>query len=357
MTSLVLRRLDAAVNQALVGLNGELVAVPGKGLALHDGSTAGGALIQSASAIAANILRNGSFIILQNGSSFSGAPSSGNVQHIADGWWIARGGTSVANCAVSRSYVTDVLEAYSALRLTVTSGDTADSFYALCQQIADSRLLGGRTVTLSGLGKASATRRIGVTVKQDFASATPVVETFGGNIELTTAWKPFELTFSIPKVDTAATFGSGHYTSLWFWLEAGSNYDPRTGGIGNQGGSFDFANLKLEVGARATPFGPISDIDERDAVQRYFEKTTETVFLSQQAVDNTATKLATGFVPYRVKKTKTPTITGLTFTNATAVAATSIGVQGFNATSSDPNQPTSVARVTGFTADAEYPPY
>lgn len=358
MTSLVLRRLDPEVNKAYVGLNGELVAVPGQGLALHNGATPGGAEIRAASAIAANILRNGNFIVQQRGSSWPAAPSSGNYQHIVDGWWINRGGTSVANCAVARTYTDTLLEAYSALRLTLTSGNTAASFYALCQQIADCRLLQGRTVTLSGIGRATTVKRIAITVRQEFNSATAPVETFGGNIELQATWAPFELTFTVPKVAADAVVNPGHYTSLWLWLEAGSNYDARTGGIGNQSASFDFANLKLEVGQRATPFGPISDADERAAVQRYYEVNTETVFLSQQAVEDIDTKLGTAYLQYREKKTKTPTITNVTFTNVASVSTTGIGTQGFNVTCPSPNAgTTTVARVTGFTADAEYPPF
>lgn len=361
MTSrLVLKRLSALENQSFTGINGEVVAVPGVGLALHDGGTPGGMVIQPRPQIAGssghNLIRNGNFIVAQNGNTWLGIPTAGDIHYIADGWFFHRGGGSTANAAVSRTYVDDEDEAYAALRVTTFSGGLASSFSVLCQQIADARLCAGRTVTVSYKAKATTPRRIAVMLRQDFNSATGVLETFAGNAELTTAWQHFSHTLTVPDTPSSYVFGTTHFTGLWFWLDAGSNYDGRTGGVGNTSGQFDITNVKLEISDAATPFGATSYQEELLKVMRYYEKNTETVYMSQAGYNDANTVKTTAYIPYRVPKIKVPAVSGLTSSFVTGPAASAIGTVGFNVLGTA-NDAVSLARVTGYTADAEILPY
>lgn len=361
MTSrLVLKRLSALENESFTGINGEVVALPGVGLALHDGGTPGGMLLQprpqAAGSSGNNLIRNGNFIVQQNGTEWLGIPTSGDIHYIADGWHFHRGGGSTANAATSRSYVDSEDDAYTALRVTTFSGGLASSYSILCQQIADARLCAGRTVTVSYKARATTPRRIAVVLRQDFDSVTGTLETFAGNAELTTDWQHFSHTFDVPDTPSSYTFGAEHFTGLWFWLDAGSNYDARTGGVGNTSGQFDLANVQMEISDAATPFGATSYWEELLRVQRYYEVNAELVYMAQGGYNDGGTVKTTAFVPYRVPKVKAPTISGLTTTYATSAVAAGIGTVGFNVLATS-NDLTSIARVTGFTADAEILPY
>lgn len=359
-TRFVLKKLSQSENAVLSGISGELIAVPGVGVALHDGGTPGGMMLrprlESVASSGANLIRNGNFIVAQNGGSWVGIPTVANIHYIADGWHFHRNGGSTANAAVSRSYVDSEGDAYAALRVTTFSGGLASSFSVLCQQIADARLCAGRTVTVSYKAKAGTSRRIAVILRQDFIGATGVIETFAGNAELTSDWQTFSHTFSVPDTLSSYTFGTGHYTGLWFWLDAGSDYDGRTGGVGNTSGQFDIANIKMEIGGAATPFGETSYYDELQRVQQYYEKSTETVYMSQAGLNDGNTVKAVAYIPYRVPKAKTPTISGLATSFISSPSSSAVGTVGFNVigTASDA---TNYARVTGYTADAEILPY
>lgn len=357
-TRFVLKRVSKEVNATFTGINGEVLAIPGSGIALHDGATLGGVLLEPRPLNAGrNLLRNGSFIVNQNGTSWLAIPSSGNIEYIADGWHFHRGGGTTANAATSRSFVDGQPDAYTALRVSTFSGGAPNSFAVLCQQIDDARLLGGKRVTVSFKAKASANRRIALTVRRDFRGGVSD-EIFIGNFEIGVAWKSYSQTFDVPNTVAATVFTAGHFTGLWFWLEAGGDFDARTGGIGVHSGSFDVTNIKMEIGDRATPFGEISGGDELLKVQQYFEKSTETVFMSQGGYNDADTVKTVAYIPFRVPKVKAPAISAGSITADFAASPTvfDIGARGFNvlATASDVS---SIARVTGYTADAEILPY
>jgi hypothetical protein len=357
---LVLKRLSELENDALIGINGELIAVPGVGLALHDGGTPGGIMLEPPPQVAGsaghNLIRNGNFIVQQNGYEWLGIPTSGDIHYIADGWHFHRGGGSTANVAISRTYTESEEDAYTALRVNTFSGGLASSYSILCQQIADARLCIGRTVTVSYKARATNPRRIAVVLRQDFDSATGTLETFAGNAELTTDWQYFTHTFRVPDTPGSYTYGAASFTGLWFWLDAGSNYDDRTGGVGNTSGQFDITNVKMEISSIATPFGATSYWDELLRVQQYFEKNTETVYMAQGGYNDGATVKTVAYIPYRVPKVKTPSISGITSSYVTSPVASGIGTIGFNVLGTA-NDVTSIARITGFTADAEILPY
>lgn len=356
-TKLILRRKSEVENSTFVGYNSEVIAVSGKGIALHDGGTPGGMLLEPRiqNSLGTNFIRNGNFIVSQNGVMWLGVGGSGYA-YIADGWYFVAGGESTANCAVSRTYTDGEDDAYSALRITNFSGGLNNSFSVLSQQIDDVRLLAGRKVTVSFKAKASTPRRVAIVIRQDFKGEVGVEETFAGNAEITTSWQYYTFTVTIPPILSTTVISSGNFTGLWIWLEAGSNYDPRTGGIGITSGSFDITNIKIEIGNAATSFGATQLATELRKVQEYYEKHITTQYMSMWAVNDAASVAATTFMNFLVPKIKPPTISGLTTNFLSNAASSVINEGGFNVIGT-PNSAVSVARVLGYTANAEIPPY
>ena len=68
------------------------------------------------------------------------------------------------------------------------------------------------------------------------------------------------------------TFGTNNndYFRLAFWLDAGSDYDSRTNTLGNQSGTFDFAQVQVEVGSSATEFEGKTYGETIEQCQRYY---------------------------------------------------------------------------------------
>ena len=356
MTRLIPRKVSAAENATTVGFNGEVLGIPGTGIAIHDGITPGGVVLQDRPGTPAeNLVRNGNFIVAQNGTSWLSIPTSGSFEYIADGWYFHRGGNSTANAATSRSIAADLPDAYTALRITTTSGGLASSFSVLSQQIANVQLVAGKTVTVSFWAKTTSTRRIAVSIRQDYDSAKGSVETFAGNASLTTNWSRYSFTVNVPASVPADVVGINSFTGLWIWLEAGSNYDNRTGSIGEQSGQTDIANVKLEIGEIATDFGPHSYVDELLKVKRYYEKSTQVQFLCRGAYSDAGKNDAVGYVKFDTEKVAAPVVT-VSGDYVAGLAAFGAGAAGFSVLGV-PNNATSVARITGYTANAEIEPY
>ena len=72
---------------------------------------------------------------------------------------------------------------------------------------------------------------------------------------MSTTWTKYTKTFTIPSI-TGKTLGtdSNDYLQLNFWLDGGSSFDSRTDTLGQQSGTFEFAQVQLEKGSSATDF-------------------------------------------------------------------------------------------------------
>jgi len=354
MSKLIITKKSEEENNQTTGLNGEIFAIPSVGLSVHDGVTQGGVLLKQNNASNENILRNGSFIVNQNGTSWQGIPTSGNIEYIVDGWFYHRGGGSTANAAVSTGLASDLPVATKALRVTTFSGNNDNSFSIICQQISGVNLLDGQTVTISFWAKTTSSRRIAVILRQDYDNVVGSPELFLGNPSLTNNWEFYSYTITVPKAITTSAFGVNNFTGLWIWLEAGSDYDARTGGIGAQSGQTDIANVKMEIGNSATLFGTFNLENETLKVQQYYEKNFDDIFMFNGAYNDAASIKSNVYIPF-VPKIKIPNVTINTnfLTNPSILA---IGKRGFNVLAT-PTSASSVARVTDYIANAEIPPY
>jgi hypothetical protein len=166
------------------------------------------------------------------------------------------------------------------MRCVVASGGQAASAAQIRQHIEDVRTLSGKKATLTFHARADAPRSIAVEFRQNFGtggSPSPGVQGIGvQKFDLTTSWQRFDAVVDIPSIvgKTLGTNGNDSLQVVW-WLDAGSDYDALTDGLGNQSGTFDFARLSLVKGdatREADPFEPRPLALELMLCQRYFQK-------------------------------------------------------------------------------------
>ena len=203
----------------------------------------------------------------------------------------------------------------------VTTGSTASSYSVLRQRIEDVATFAGETVTLSFYAKADASKNIAVEFRQYFGttgSPSATVNISPETVALTTSWAKYTVTVDVPSISgkTLGTDGND-FISVGFWLDAGSDYNARTNSLGNQSGTFEFAQVQLEAGSVATPFERRSVGEELALCQRYYQRSTldpAAAFTYGQSQSVTAMNIANaswviGTVPCPVTMRATPTDT------------------------------------------------
>jgi hypothetical protein len=146
--------------------------------------------------------------------------------------------------------------------------------------IENINLLAGKTVTLSFWARADANRNICVEFWHGFGSGGNPSPSYTVNTQLvpiTTTWQKKVVTVTIPSIigKTLGTDGvQTTCTGLTIWFDAGSNF-AQTSNLGQQSGTFDLAQFKLEDGPVATDGWHPYDGEfgsEVDACQRYYYK-------------------------------------------------------------------------------------
>lgn len=161
----------------------------------------------------------------------------------------------------------------------VTTGQSAAGDYTFLTQVSENpRLFAGQTVTMSFWAKAaSGTPKVAFEFTQYFGtggSPSATVNTYGGQVTLSTSWARYSLTFNVPSVSgkTFGTTANTAFTQLVWWVSAGSTFDSRTGTIGIQSNTFDVWGIQLETGNVATPFTTATGTiqGELAACQRYY---------------------------------------------------------------------------------------
>lgn len=224
--------------------------------------------IESAVGASKNYLINGNFDIWQRGTSQTTTGYGSD-----DRWKNSQvGSTKTASRQSFTVGQTDVPNnpTYYA-RTVVTSVAGASNFVAKIQPIEDVTKLSGETVTLSFWAKADASKNIAIEFRQWFGSGgSSSVSGIGSQkIALTTSWAKQEVTVSIPSI-SGKTIGTDSSLQLYIWFEAGSTYDSRTDSLGQQSGTFDISQIKLEKGSTATDFIPKSYGEEFIDCKRYY---------------------------------------------------------------------------------------
>jgi hypothetical protein len=210
----------------------------------------------------------------------------------------------------------------------VVASVTASGNHAyLAQRIEDVRSLAGQTVTISFHAKASAAGlKIGMGFRQYFGSGgSPQVNVYPGVIAatLTTSWARYEATMTINSV-AGKTIGSAgdDYLMLMLWMDAGSSMSTIMPNLGHQSGTFDIAQVQLEVGSAATSFDDRPIGLETLLCHRFYETATyrRTAYNARTAAANDLTT-----IPFLAEKRAAPalTLSNVSETNCTGSAANS----------------------------------
>jgi hypothetical protein len=258
-----------------------------------------------------NVIINGNFDVWQRGISQTSSAYGSD-----DRWSnLNSGSTKVASQQGFTLGQTDVVgnpKYYS--RTVVTSVAGAGNYVLKRQSVEGVTTFSGETVSFTFWAKADANKNIAVEFYQNFGSGgspSGLVFLPSQTVSLTTSWAKHSLTFDIPSV-SGKTLGTDGNDSLsfHFWFEAGSDYNSRTNSLGQQSGTFDIAQVQLEVGDTATPFEHRSYGQELALCQRYYEQLSgnngEMISGVGQAFTSSSGETA---VIYKVEKRAAPTIT------------------------------------------------
>jgi hypothetical protein len=206
------------------------------------------------------------------------------------------------------------------LRAVVTSSAGADNVGVINQRIESVRTLAGRNAVLSFYAKADAVKPIAIEFNQVFGSggSSALLGVTKLKLTLSTGWTKYTVPVTFPSI-TGKTIRSGDFVGVSFWLDAGSNFNSSTDSLGQQSGTFEFANVKLEEGTVATPCVVPRFDDELRKCMRFWESSWPygvapgtsghgygAVLGSTYADNNDWAALCTRFV---VPKRGTPTVT------------------------------------------------
>jgi hypothetical protein len=182
---------------------------------------------------------------------------------------------------------------YSRTVVSSVAGDSNMCFKI--QAIENVNLLAGKTVTLSFWAKADANKNIAVEFAQHFGSggspSADVLSIGSQLIALTTTWQKKTITLTIPSIagKTLGTDGAQNtFTGLLFWLDSGSKYATRSANLGQQSGTFDIAQVKLEDGSVATNGWHPYDGEfgsETQACARYYETSDTLGIIANEVTD------------------------------------------------------------------------
>lgn len=219
-----------------------------------------------------NRIINGNFDIWQRG---VGPLTTSDF--LADRWSTSRVGTthsfSQQSFALGQTDVPNNPEFYH--RNGVTSVANAANFSRTGQPIEDVLKLSGKTVMLSFWAKADAGKDMAIEFIQNFGTTgapSADVEGIGAQkVTLTASWQQFKIEVAIPSI-SGKTLGTDEndFLGLFFWYDAGSDFNTRTDTLGQQSGTFDVSQVQIEEGAVATDFESRTVGDELELCQRYY---------------------------------------------------------------------------------------
>jgi hypothetical protein len=225
-----------------------------------------------------NYVINGNFDFWQRGTSLG---ADAILRYLADRFATSGTGSTVApsrqSFALGQSDIPNNPKFFH--RTIVVSSAGASNRAFLRYALEDVTLLAGKTVTLSFWIKADSNKQASIEMFQSFGSGgapSPTVNSIGvSKFDITSSWQKITRTINIPSV-VGKTLGAtpNDHLGIIFWFDAGSSFNSRTDSLGQQSGTFDIAQVKLEEGSVATPFvlagGNIAG--ELVACQRYYEK-------------------------------------------------------------------------------------
>jgi hypothetical protein len=231
---------------------------------------------------------------------------------------------------------------------TAVSGQTLSSAQtSLRTRLEDVRTFAGQTVTFSFFAKAnSGTPKIALELDQQFGvGGSSAVQTFGGQVTISTSWTRYSLTVAVPSI-SGKTVGPSTYLGVTLFLSAGSDFNARTDSLGIQSNTFDIWGVQLEAGSVATPFKRNANSlqGELAACQRYYVRFGgDNVFeYFGNAIGESAT-LANALVQYPTNMRTTPS--SIDFSTLRVSSQTGNDVALTNVTITTTSSSTKIARL------------
>jgi hypothetical protein len=203
--------------------------------------------------------------------------------------WVFSNSVSGTNVCTMQSFTpgTAPVAGYEAqyfARFANSGQSSASQDSILLQKIEDVRTFANQTVTVSFWAKCDVTsKKIAVEMVQNFGSGgspSSTVNTYFGQVTLTTSWARYTVTGTVPSI-AGKTIGTTANTSslqLFLWNSAGSDYNARTGSIGIQNNTFDMWGIQVEEGSTVTDFQTATGTlqGELAACQRYYYRISST---------------------------------------------------------------------------------
>lgn len=225
-----------------------------------------------------NYLINGNFDMWQYGTSqtTSGYGSDDRWTNINDG--STKTHSRVACTDTERA----LFNASYFSRTVVNSVAGAGNFVGKTQAIENVTLLSGKTITVSFWAKADTNgKKLQLMMAQSFGTGgSPSAKAFNSTpfpiITLTNTLAKYTLTYSVPSIVGKTLGTDGIHTTLtqlYFIFDAGASWNS-VATLGQQSGTFDIAQVKIEDGSVATDGWHPYDGEfggEIQACQRYYE--------------------------------------------------------------------------------------
>jgi hypothetical protein len=296
---------NAAYSRLAAGSNGESL--------FADSSTSTGLRWQGDYNTGKNKILNGDFSIWQRTTSYT--PTNSNTQYgSADRWMTFYNGGAVGTNTVSRQTFTPGQTAVPGnptyFIRTTTNGSATQNATDYYQRVEDASTFAGQTVTLSFWAQASNSGTIALYIDQNFGSggsvtaeATPTPS----SSNFTTTWARYTSTFTLPSI-SGKTIGSGSFVGFRI-----RNFSTLTSG------TFDIAQVQLELGSVATPFTTATGNQAMElmACQRYYIKKAPTIsdgyYAVMMVINTTSTAMTNFAIPVVMRARPTASISGLSF--------------------------------------------
>ena len=257
-----------------------------------------------------NHIINGGFNIWQRATSQTATGYGSD-----DRWFNSNIGTTKTNSqqsfALGQTDVAGNPKYYS--RTVVTSSAGASNECKKTQRIEKVSGLAGKTITFAFDAKADASKNISTELIQNFGtggSPSSNVTGIGINtVALTTSWQRFKLQIVVPSI-SGKTLGTDNndWLQVGWWFDAGSDFDARTNSLGQQSGTFEIANVKIEIGEISTPFEKSPIAAELALCERYFEVGTTSARTYASAIN----RYFDVAVNFSTSKRTTPTLVNVT---------------------------------------------
>ncbi|MBM9605976.1 hypothetical protein [Desulfopila inferna] len=158
-------------------------------------------------------------------------------------------------------------------RTVVTSVAGVANYVRKVHRVLDVTKYSGKRVAVVFHSAADAVKNIAVEGMQNFGSGGSVaVEGISAQlVELPVAWDKRVVFIDFPSV-SGKTIGNQSYNQITFWFDAGSDFDSRTNGLGQQSGIFDLAEIKIHAGEKELPCRRPYEQETRDICTLYYEE-------------------------------------------------------------------------------------